>query len=107
MTEKDDPIEETPEDERKDDSLLVLATLGGLAALLFYLNKRQREAGGGAVPFTGNVSGIGGRVAGVGIAALDERFAKYGPLPPLNVRPGTILPNNKAAWGKADGEKLH
>jgi len=107
LPEKVDPVEDAPEEEQKgDDSLLVLAALAGLAGFLWYVNKRQREASGSAVPF--NTSGVGGRVAGVGIAALDERRAKYGPLPPMNVRPGVILPTNQVQWGgRPDGEKLH
>ena len=106
LPEKVDPVE--PEEEQKgDDSLLVLAGLAGLAALLFYLSKRPQAAGGSVVPFTGNTAGTGGRIEGVGIAALDARRAKYGPLPPVNVRPGTVLPNGQVQWGKADGEKLH
>jgi len=107
---KDDPAEEALEEEQKgDDSLLVLVALAGLGAFLYYVSKRPREAGGSVVPFTGNTSGIGGRVAAIGIAALDERRAKYGPLPPVNVNPGMILPNAKVEWGKpdGDGEKLH
>jgi len=103
---KDDPVQEVPDEEQKgDDGLLVLAALAGLAGLLWYVSKRQREASGSAIAF--NTSGTGGRVKSVGIAALDERFAKYGPLPKMNVRPGTVLPNARIQWGKPDGEKLH
>lgn len=107
LPEKVDPVEDAPEEEQKgDDSFLVLAALAGFAGLLWYVNKRAREAGGSS-PAAVNTSGLGGRVAAVGIAALDERRAKYGPLPPVNVRPGTILPTNQASWGKLGGEKLH
>jgi len=104
----DNKVDPAEEEEQKDDSLLVLAALAGLAGFLWYVNKRQREAGGSIPPAAYNTSsGTGGRVAGVGIAALDERRAKYGPLPPVNVNPGVILPNAKVQWGKPDGEKLH